>query len=103
MVVKAKAPGESAEQKAARERAEARAEKAQIGEIRRGVTQETAALLRRFGVRAAQSGSPTAGANIAQAFTGFGGITPGGARTAGSYVPSVPNVSRGGFGNIGAF
>lgn len=103
MVVKAKAPGESEEQKAARERAEARAEKAQVGEIRRGVTQETAALMRRFGVKAAMSGSPSAGSSIAQAFSGFGGITTGGGvRSPGQFVPAVGGYGSSGFGSIGA-
>jgi len=101
MVVKAKAPKESQESVDARERAEAAAEKRQVGEVRRGVTQETSALLRRFGIKAAMAGS--SGAN-GFAAGGFSGVN----NTGGSFDPAAffggfdgADFSRG-FGNIGS-
>lgn len=91
MVVKAKAPTESADAKASRERAEAAAEKREIDETRRGVTQETAALLRRFGIRAAMTGAPGATGGVA-GFGSFGGSSPGG-----SYNPAA---AMAGFGSV---
>jgi membrane protein involved in colicin uptake len=81
MVVKAKAPQESEAAKNARERAQADAEKNLVGETRRGVTNETASILRRFGIRAAMSGSPGAGNYAAQGFSGAAG--------GGSYNPGI--------------
>lgn len=81
MVVKAPKVKESPEAVSARKRAEADAEKDLVGETRRGVTAETAAILRRFGINAAMSGSPGA----AQAVTGFGG-GGGGSYNPGAYM-----------------
>ena len=66
--VKTPAPTESAEATAARERAERDAEERKVGEIRRGVTDETSRVLRRFGIRAAGAGSPTAGSFASSSF-----------------------------------
>jgi len=81
MVTKASGPSESAEQKAARERAEEQAREAQIGEIRRGVTQETSSLLSRFGLVTGTGKAKSTAAQ--QAFAGFGGLTP----KSGSFTP----------------
>ena len=86
---------ESADAKAARERAEAAAEKTQIGEVRQGVTAETAAILRRFGIKAAMAGSPGA-ASFASGGLGGG---PGSTGNPGSV--SVPGFSGGGGGGTG--
>lgn len=65
---------ESEEAAAARERAETDAEERKVGEIRRGVSNQTASILRRFGIRAAAAGSPTAGSFAGNAFSG--GVNP---------------------------
>ena len=98
MVVKApkvKPTPESPEAVAARKRAEAEAEKSLIGETRRGVTAETAAILRRFGIKAAMSGSPSA----AGAVFGGGGFSGGGG---GSYNPGAYVGGFAGGGNGGS-
>lgn len=84
------APSESKEAKAARERAERDAADRKVGEIRRGVSAETSEILRRFGIRAATAGSPSAGNYVANGFVGAG---------AGSVNPSAASggSSGGGF------
>lgn len=91
MVMKAPKVKESPAARSARLRAENEAEKNLVGETRRGVTAETAAILRRFGIRAAMSGSPGAGG-----FAG-GGVSSGGG---GSYNPGafMSGFGRGGSG-----
>lgn len=84
MVVKAKPPKESDAAVAARERAEASAEKRNVSEVKRGVTRETSALLRRFGIKAAFGGLPGAASG------------PGGTG-GGSYDPAA---MLGGFGGL---
>lgn len=99
MVVKApkvKPTPESPESISARKRAEAEAEKNLIGETRRGVTAETAAILRRFGIKAAMSGSPSA----AGAVFGGGGFSGGGG--GGSYNPGAYVGGFAGGGNGGS-
>ncbi|MEL7111323.1 MAG: hypothetical protein AAGK93_00095 [Pseudomonadota bacterium] len=81
--VKTPKPQESPEAAAARERAENDAEERKVGEIRRGVTDETSRILRRFGIRAASAGSPTAASSVNPAassgqFAGFGDLFAGG-------------------------
>lgn len=76
---------------AARKRAENEAERGLVSETRRGVTAETAAILRRFGIKAAMSGSPGAGGFAGGGFGGGGG---------GSYNPGA---FVGGFAGGGSF
>lgn len=87
------APAESADAKAARERAEASAEERKIGEIRRGVSAETASILRAFGIKAAASGSPGAGSYVASGFSGFAGGSSGSGGV-------NPGAAAGGFGSV---
>ncbi len=95
-MVKVKTPKtqESPEAKAARERAERDAEERKVGEIRRGVSDETSRILRRFGVRAASAGSPGAAS-----FAG-GGFNP--AAIAGGFDIGTFNFGKFDVGNIGA-
>lgn len=85
MVVKAPKVKESPEAVAARRRAEREAEDNLVSQTRRGVTAETAAILRRFGIKAAMSGSPAAGGFVSG---GFGGGFAGGGG-GGSYNPAA--------------
>lgn len=96
MVTKVDAPSESDAQKAARERAEEQARDAQIGEIRRGVTTETASILRRFGlVTGGANTGPTKATAAQQAFAGFGAINTS-SRNA-TFSPSGGSGSSTGF------
>jgi len=91
---------ESPEAASARRRAEADAEKNLIGETRRGVTAETAAILRRFGIKAALAGSPGAVAAVTGSGGPGGGFSGGfGGNGGGSYNPGTfGGFASGGFG-----
>lgn len=97
MSIKSKPPQEDPQTKARREQAEARAEERQIDGIRDGVSRETDAIVRRFGVRAALAGAPSLGRSGFGGIFGPSGVRPGG----GGRIISPTGGGRGeGFGRV---